>query len=465
MLPSPFNDWVMDIAKRQSTPPDYVAVAALTAISIVIGRKVRIYPKRYDDWLVVPNLWSMLVGRPSSGKTPAMREALKPLHKVAELAIEKFRVELTKYKAGLKLRELKVKVTEKKARTALADGDEKLAQQLLVDIVDVPAIPVEPRYIVNDTTIEKLGELLNQNPNGLLLERDELYGWLHTLDREDRSNDRTFFLEASSGDGTYTYDRIGRGTLHIPALCLSIVGGIQPARLAPYVRHAVRGDTADDGLIQRFQLAVYPDTPVFTRVDEIPNLKAQKEVLQIFITLDKLKPQTGNFISLRFNEASQEIFYDWFDNNEAIIRQKNLHPAMESHLIKFRSLIPSLALILELITNPNATCVTEQATTTACSWANYLRLHAERIYSSAINPIPINALAILSKIEDGKLPNPFVFGDIRRGHWGGLNDKTEILMALELLEERGFIRTEVIKVRSIRPSTIYHINPKIFQVQ
>jgi putative DNA primase/helicase len=31
--------------------------------------------------------------------------------------------------------------------------------------------PVEQRYLVNDTTVEKLGELLNQNPNGLLLFR------------------------------------------------------------------------------------------------------------------------------------------------------------------------------------------------------------------------------------------------------------------------------------------------------
>ena len=36
------------------------------------------------------------------------------------------------------------------------------------------AAPAEKRYLVNDTTVEKLGELLNHNPNGLLLFRDEL---------------------------------------------------------------------------------------------------------------------------------------------------------------------------------------------------------------------------------------------------------------------------------------------------
>jgi putative DNA primase/helicase len=43
--------------------------------------------------------------------------------------------------------------------------------------------PVAKRYLVNDATVEKLGELLNHNPNGLLLFRDEVSGFLHTMDQ------------------------------------------------------------------------------------------------------------------------------------------------------------------------------------------------------------------------------------------------------------------------------------------
>lgn len=460
LLPAPFNNWVMDIARRQSTAPDFVAVTALAAISTVIGRKARVYPKRYDDWLVVPNLWAMLIGRPSSGKTPAMREALKPLRRLADDAIEQFKIDAIDYKATLKLQELKIKTAEKNARKALNDGDEPLAIKYLASAIHEPPPPHQIRYIVNDATVEKLGELLNQNPNGLLLERDELYGWLRTLDREDRSNDRTFFLEASSGDGTYTYDRIGRGTLHVPALCLSIVGGIQPARLAPYIHHAVRGGNGDDGFIQRFQLAVYPNQPIFERIDQSPDIEAQNNIYQIFTTLAALKPKTGEFIALRFDHEAQQIFYEWFDHNEQFIRQQNLHPAMESHLIKFRSLIPSLALILELANNPKAKSITKAATIMACNWGKYLRQHAERIYSSAIDPVPVNALTILGKLEEGKLSNPFMYSDIRRGNWAGLNEKTDILTALELLEERGFIRSSVTTSNTGKLSTLFHAHPR-----
>ena len=73
--------------------------------------------------------------------------------------------------------------------------------------------PVAKRYLVNDTTVEKLGELLNHHPNGLLLFRDELSGWLHTMDRPGHENYRAFYCEAWNGTSGYTYDRIGRGTL------------------------------------------------------------------------------------------------------------------------------------------------------------------------------------------------------------------------------------------------------------
>src|SRR4029453_7681695 len=79
--------------------------------------------------------------------------------------------------------------------------------------------PVQTRYIVNDPTVEKLGELLNENPNGLLLFRDELTGWLRMLDRDGHESDRSFYLEAWNGTNSYTYDRIGRGTLPIKAAC------------------------------------------------------------------------------------------------------------------------------------------------------------------------------------------------------------------------------------------------------
>ena len=79
-LPDVLAAWVADVADRVQCPPDFVAVGGLVAAAAVIGRKVAIRPKQQDDWAVVPNLWGLAVGPPGSLKSPALAEALRPLH-------------------------------------------------------------------------------------------------------------------------------------------------------------------------------------------------------------------------------------------------------------------------------------------------------------------------------------------------------------------------------------------------
>ena len=54
---------------------------------------------------------------------------------------------------------------------------------------------------------------------------------------------------------------------------------------------------------------------------------------------------------LRFDAAAQKKFDAWREELELRLRGNADHPAIESHLAKYRSLIPSLALILHLLDN------------------------------------------------------------------------------------------------------------------
>ena len=60
---------------RESTPFEVM----LVAMAAVVGCRLGIRPKKRDDWLVVPNLWGCVVGRPSLKKTPATKGAEKEL--------------------------------------------------------------------------------------------------------------------------------------------------------------------------------------------------------------------------------------------------------------------------------------------------------------------------------------------------------------------------------------------------
>src|SRR5262245_12242054 len=49
-LPNRLAPWVTDTSDRLQCPPDYVAVAALTALGAVIGRRVGIKPQAKHAW-------------------------------------------------------------------------------------------------------------------------------------------------------------------------------------------------------------------------------------------------------------------------------------------------------------------------------------------------------------------------------------------------------------------------------
>lgn len=270
MLPESIREYVFDIANRQQSLPDFVAVAAIIGLSGLLGRKVLIYPKQFDDWSVTPNQWGAIIGRPSAMKSPSMKEALKPLRHFDNKAAQKFEADKKNYEEECQFIKLEKSLAEHTAKNALKSNKYQEAREAL-RTASCPASPVRERLVINDATVEKLGELLNENPNGLILVRDELSGWLAKLNKEEYQADRAFYLECFDGNGHYTYDRIGRGTIEIENCTLSIIGGIQPSKLAPLVRDAVRG-VADDGLIQRFQFAIWPDDiGSWQWIDRVPN--------------------------------------------------------------------------------------------------------------------------------------------------------------------------------------------------
>jgi Protein of unknown function (DUF3987) len=100
-------------------------------------------------------------------------------------------------------------------------GDMSALQQFIEEDrpEDGPEEPKVRRYRTEDTTTEKLADLLNENPNGLLVFRDELVGFLRSLDKYGREGDRQFYLEAWNGDQSFSVDRIGRGSLRVEAFC------------------------------------------------------------------------------------------------------------------------------------------------------------------------------------------------------------------------------------------------------
>jgi putative DNA primase/helicase len=307
----------------------------------------------------------------------------------------------------------------------------------------------------------------------LLLFRDELSGWLATMDREGHENDRSFYCESWNGTGAYTYDRIGRGTVRIGAACLSVLGGIQPGPLQAYLHEVFGRGATDDGMIQRFQLTVYPDVAgEWVNVDRWPDSEAKNAVFAVFRQLAELDivllgaTQGDGLPYLRFTAEAQAVFDVWRADLERRLRADTDHPVVISHLAKYRSLMPALALILHVVDCLDMRTggpVSEQAARRAVAWCTYLEAHARRVYQTITALTITTATLLAAKLSRGELPSPFRARTVLRKGWTGLSDMEAIDLALDLLEELYWVRRVDVPatVKGGRPTAEYLVNPTV----
>ena len=154
------------------------------------------------------------------------------------------------------------------------------------------------------------------------------------------------------------------------------------------IREAVKG-LRNDGLLQRFQLAVYPQqSKTSNYVDTKINAKAlsyYSQVVNMFYGFNFYQEDNKPRV-FSFSHEAQNIFIEWYEQLCKDINNEDYNGAFVSHIQKMDRTIPIIALIFELIaTKGQVSTISELSLAKACEWFEYLKNHAEAIYSMAIN--------------------------------------------------------------------------------
>ncbi len=458
LLPRALRAWIMDEAERMPCPPDFIAAAALVALGSIVGARCAMKPKARDLWLIVPNLWGGIVGDPSAKKSPAWGAALKPLDRLITKALEAHTAALADYETEKVVFDAQKDAIEgriKEAAKKPSKGDPtSIAKELRTHGEQAPDAPTLHRYKTNDSTVEKLGELLRENPAGLLVLRDELVGLIATWEREGREGERAFFLEAWNGNQSFDTDRIGRGHISIANLCASIFGGIQPDKLTVYLEQATHA-LANDGMLQRFQLLVYPDPRRWEWRDRSPHKAARDEAFAVFEALADFDPVAygaapaddfAKFPHFCFDDKAQAVFIEWSEDMHCGRLPNEDEPIIRQHLAKFDKLFPALALVFHLVDcAAHGICgpVSNEAALRAAAWCEYLEAHARRCYGLLKDDGLRAAQALAAKLERGALEDGFTLRDVRRNQWRSLTTDDAIQAALDWLEDEDWLRSEV----------------------
>jgi hypothetical protein len=260
VLPASLRRFAQEAAEALGCPVDYVTVPMLAVAGGAIGQSRALALTRTHEQR--PSLYAAIVGPTGSLKTPAQKLVVAPLHEAQRRHLDAWRSAREEYER----RREAAAAAPKPDPDAMPDPDYEETMRALGVKVTADAGPlIEPilkRVVVADCTCEALALVLEENPRGVLIDRDELTAWVLAMNayRSGKGADRQFFLSAWAGREAIV-DRKNsheRGPIVLPYPFLCVVGGLPPALLYR-LQLGQRGRPADDdGFLDRL-LFCYPE--------------------------------------------------------------------------------------------------------------------------------------------------------------------------------------------------------------
>ena len=242
-LPEPIRTYVASGAASIGCDASYIALPMLSALASAIGDSRAILLK--NGWTEPAILWTAIVGESGTQKTPAFKLAARAVRTRQRRLMKEHAEAMKKWEADDALFEIVLANWKKDAAKSATPPEPP----------EAPEKPICPRAWIEDCTTEKLASLLQENPRGLLMLRNELSGWFSFGQYKSGGggDDVARWLQMFDADELIV-DRKGSGTTYVPRAAVSIAGGIQPEAL----RRAIGQEHRDNGMLARLLLTCPP---------------------------------------------------------------------------------------------------------------------------------------------------------------------------------------------------------------
>jgi hypothetical protein len=292
--------------------PSGIAMAALAVCTAALPDTNKVLVKSHGGWKESARIWVGLAGPVSAKKTPMVREVTAPLNKIEA-----------------DLRRAYVEVLAAYLRLPKDERGDK---------------PPQPRIRVEDSTPEAIQPILKDNPNGVLLVRDELGGWFGSMDKyagggRGVSADRYFWALTFNGD-PYTFDRVSRTSGHAENLSVSILGGIQTDALRKLVAEGV-----DDGLIQRLFIILL--RPAVLGTNEPVNTDQFDALVKKLYEYQRQQRHAADF---QFSEEAAAIRWQLEEQHLTLVQAyERVNKKLAAHIGKLDGLFARLCLLWHVI--------------------------------------------------------------------------------------------------------------------
>lgn len=381
-LPACLQRFCREIARSMACPVDFPAVTILALAGAAIGNTRALEIKR--GWTEGARMYIAIVSPPGSAKSPAVDAVCSPV----------FRRQTVVSQEWANRREIW------QSQKDVYEGAKKRKDMPQAAMPTSPgAMPPETHLYTTDATTEVLSPILQNNPRGLILIRDEVTGWVAAMNqyKAGKGSDRQFWLSAWSGAASKT-DRKGTletGSVRVANPFVNVVGGIQPDMLETLCDEQAR----EDGFIHRI-LFSYPDVaPDDLWNDHGISEETEKDWLGILNRLYALEMveteehgQRPYFV--RLTPEGKTTWQHWYNEHQRELQNEDFPNNLRGPWSKLRAYCARLALTVhylrwaaqnetgevddlseELTENVNAGSVMR-----AAALIDYFKTHTRRVY-------------------------------------------------------------------------------------
>jgi hypothetical protein len=335
-----------EAADNFNIPTSILEFIALPVLASRIDSRTKLLINAGTDYWVPAVRWCGLVGETGTMKTPVIKRLTKPMSKHQHEISEVYKEVRQEYDLAH---------SAWKANKSKDKGDEPLAPPPMLDL-----------YFSN-FTIEALVDSIQHHPDkGYLIFNDELAQFYKSLDmyRGGKGADRQQWLTIWDAGGIKN-NRKSTGSVFIPQVSISILGGVQPQT----IRNMISGDDSNlDGLWHRFSYVGLPETSIDPFTEITGDLT--DELDKIYRTLSEQAQQTY-WLSLDAKPLWAEWHYEMQSKRISATQEmlKGVYP-------KFQGICGRNALILHCTYAAIAGTVPDQlipASTveTAISWTKW----------------------------------------------------------------------------------------------
>jgi replicative DNA helicase len=451
-LPPVVRHAVEACAQAFQVPTSLPASLALTVLAAAASGRYRVRAR--SDWHEHLVLWTCVVQRPGTRKSPVFNALMEPLRA--------YQIE-SRAKAAERREEVRRERARVKAARQAAKGDERARLELELDaLADTPTPTL---YVGGDATPEAVAMALDANGGRLLLADDEAVFFQHAagLYREGGANIDALL---KGWDGSeITVHRKGSPPVCIPRALLSVMLTVQPEAV-----RRTRGDAtlAGRGFLARFLWSLPPDGVGYRDVDapELDPRAMAEWNTRVQALLAAPVPHQPDTLTLA--PGAWERFQAYRRERERLKREGEAlaaTDALREWASKADGAVLRVAGVLH-VASAAGTEISDATIADAIAIVDHYTAHARCALATFAADVPTQlANRVVSWLQREPARVAFSAREVHNKLADGLK-AADVIAAMGVLEERGYVRAvvEEERVGPGRPrSASYEVNPRWYR--